>query len=176
MARINDVFHSDIFIMPDKKVFVPDPRTENGLQLLEPEDFTDFYDLLEKSYRGKSSYTMIYEGFFFRVERTNSMYGPMYCMRKMPKKVPDLMSLGYPPALINYLAGLGNASGLILLGGATGSGKTTTISSLLAKSESETVALLIIEYPSGSVSAIASSVSVERMPWSSPKIPCISSS
>ncbi len=131
MARINDVFHSDIFIMPDKKVFVPDPRTENGLQILEPEDFTDFYDLLEKSYRGKSSYTMIYEGYFFRVERTNSMYGPMYCMRKMPKKVPDLMSLGYPPALINYLAGLGNASGLILLGGATGSGKTTTISSLL---------------------------------------------
>ena len=59
------------------------------------------------------------------------MFGEMYCMRKMPKKVPDLTSLGYPPALINYLATLGNASGLLLLGGATGSGKTTTISSLL---------------------------------------------
>ena len=59
------------------------------------------------------------------------MYGVMFCMRKMPKKVPDLVSLGYPPALIKYLSTLGNASGLILLGGATGSGKTTTISSLL---------------------------------------------
>ena len=98
MGKINDVFYSDIFIMPDKQVYVPDPRTENGLQIIKPDDFTDFYDLLEKSYRGKSSYTMIYEGYFFRVERTNSMYGPMFCMRKMPKKVPDLMSLGYPQA------------------------------------------------------------------------------
>lgn len=131
MGRINDVFYSDIYITPEKEVFVPDPKTESGLQRIEPEDFTDFFDLLEKSYRGKSSYTMIYEGFFFRVERTNSMYGPIYCMRKMPKKVPDLVSLGYPAALINYLSTLGQASGLILLGGATGSGKTTTISSLL---------------------------------------------
>ncbi len=131
MGRINDVFYSDIYITPEKEVFVPDPKTESGLQRIEPEDFTDFFDLLEKTYRGKSSYTMIYEGFFFRVERTNSMYGPIYCMRKMPKKVPDLVSLGYPAALINYLSTLGQASGLILLGGATGSGKTTTISSLL---------------------------------------------
>ena len=94
MGRINDVFYSDIYITPEKEVFVPDPKTESGLQRIEPEDFTDFFDLLEKTYRGKSSYTMIYEGFFFRVERTNSMYGPIYCMRKMPKKVPDLVSLG----------------------------------------------------------------------------------
>ena len=98
---------------------------------LEPDDFEEFYSLLENTYNGKSSYSVVYEGFFFRVERTVSMYGVMFCMRKMPKKVPDLVSLGYPPALIKYLSTLGNASGLILLGGATGSGKTTTISSLL---------------------------------------------
>lgn len=131
MTRINDVFHSDIYIMPDKHVFVPDASTENGLMEFHPEDFAEFYELLEKSYEGKSNYSVIYEGYFFRVERTVSMYGVMYCMRKMPKKVPDLTALGYPVPLINYLATLGNASGLILLGGATGSGKTTTISSLL---------------------------------------------
>ena len=131
MTKINDIFYSDIYITPDKQVFVPDPKTESGLQLLEAEDLDDFYDLLERTYRGKSSYSIIYEGFFFRVERSNSMYGVIYCMRKMPRQVPDLNSLGYPPALITYLAGLGRASGLILLGGATGSGKTTTISSLL---------------------------------------------
>ena len=131
MARINDVFYSDIYITPDKQVFVPDSRSENGLTQIQADDFNDFYELLEKMYQGKSSYSVIYEGYFFRVERTVSMYGVMYCMRKMPKKVPDLNSLGYPLPLINYLASLGNASGLILLGGATGSGKTTTISSLL---------------------------------------------
>ena len=132
MVRINDDFHSDIFIMPDKHVFVPDTKSENGLQEFYPDDFNEFYDLLQRSYDGaNSSYSIVYEGYFFRVERTVSMHGVMFCMRKMPKKVPDLMSLGYPIQVVNYLSSLGNASGLILLGGATGSGKTTTISSLL---------------------------------------------
>ena len=131
MARLNDVFYSDVYITPDKRVFVPDMNTEDGLTRIEPDDFQEFYSLLEKTYHGRSSYSVIYEGYFFRVERTVSMYGVMFCMRKMPKKVPDLTSLGYPQALINYIAGLGQAAGLILLGGATGSGKTTTISSLL---------------------------------------------
>ena len=131
MARINDVYHSDIYITPDRQMFVPDTKSEFGLVQLEPDDFEEFYSLLENTYNGKSSYSVVYEGFFFRVERTVSMYGVMFCMRKMPKKVPDLVSLGYPPALIKYLSTLSNASGLILLGGATGSGKTTTISSLL---------------------------------------------
>ena len=131
MARINDTYYSDIYITPDKMVFVPDTHTEYGLTQIQPDDFVEFYDLLEKTYKGRSSYSVIYEGFFFRVERTVSMYGVMYCMRKMPKKVPELTSLGYPIQLVNYLASLGSATGLILLGGATGSGKTTTISSLL---------------------------------------------
>lgn len=133
MTRINDEneFYSDIFITPDKQVFVPEKRTACGLKQIEPEDFDSFYDLLERSYKGKSSYSIVYEGFFFRVERTVSMYGVMFCMRKMPRKVPDLNALGYPPALVNFLSTLGNACGLLLLGGATGSGKTTTVSSLL---------------------------------------------
>ncbi len=131
MVRINDVYHSDIYITPDKLMFVPDTRSEFGLVQLEPEDFDEFYELLENTYKDRSSYSVIYEGFFFRVERTVSMYGVMFCMRKMPKKVPDLINLGYPLPLVKYLTSLGNASGLILLGGATGSGKTTTVSSLL---------------------------------------------
>lgn len=131
MSRINDVYYSDIYITPDKQMFVPDPHTEYGLTQIHPDDFEDFFDLVQKTYQNKSSYSVVYEGFFFRVERTVSMYGVMYCMRKMPKKVPDLMSLGYPLPLVNYLASLGNACGLILWGGATGSGKTTSISSLM---------------------------------------------
>ncbi len=131
MVRVNDTYYSDIYITPEKQMFIPDHRSEFGLIRLEPEDFDDFFQLVEKSYQGKSSYSIMYEGYFFRVERSQSMFGVMYCMRKMPKKVPDLSSLGYPPNLVKYLAGLSRASGLILLGGATGSGKTTTISSLL---------------------------------------------
>ena len=39
MARLNDVFYSDVYITPDKRVFVPDMNTENGLTRIEPEDF-----------------------------------------------------------------------------------------------------------------------------------------
>lgn len=131
MARLNDIYHSDVYITPAKEMFVPDPNSEFGLMQLKPDDFEEFYDLLERSYQGKTSYSVMYEGYFFRVERTVSMYGVMFCMRKMPRNVPDMSSLGYPVALVKYLISLGNASGLILLGGATGSGKTTTISSLL---------------------------------------------
>lgn len=133
MSRINDVFYSDIYITPEHLVFVPDPHTENGLMQIFPEDLPEFYALLEQTYQaqGNSNYSITYEDYFFRVERSVAMYGAIYCMRKMPKKVPDLNMLGYPPALVNYLAGLGKASGLLLLGGATGSGKTTTVSSLL---------------------------------------------
>ena len=110
MVRINDVYHSDIYITPEKQMFVPDTRTEFGLVPLNPEDFDDFYSLLENTYHGKSSYSVIYEGSFFRVERTVSMYGITFCMRKMPKKVPDLASLGYPLPLIRYLSTLGSAA------------------------------------------------------------------
>ena len=50
----------------------------------EPEDFDVFYELLENTYAGYSSYSVIYEEVFFRVERSMTMYGPQYCMRKMP--------------------------------------------------------------------------------------------
>lgn len=131
MARINDKYFSDYYITPEKQLFVPDPNTEYGLMPYEAEDFEEFFSLLERTYNGRSSYSVIYEGYFFRVEKSQSMYGSMYCMRKMPKEVPDLSKLGYSPALVQYLATLGSASGLLLWGGATGSGKTTAISSLL---------------------------------------------
>lgn len=131
MGRINDIFYSDIYITPHHEVYVLDTNTEFGLTTIQPDDFDDFLKAIETTYNGKPNYSVIYEGFFFRVERSDTMYGPMYSMRKMPKKVPDLSGLGYPPAFVSYLKSLGSSSGLILLGGATGSGKTTTISSLL---------------------------------------------
>ena len=57
--------------------------------------------------------------------------GALYCLRRMPEVVPPIRGLGYPSELINYLVSLRRCSGLILCAGATGSGKTTFISSLL---------------------------------------------
>lgn len=132
MTKINSVDFSDIYITPDKTAYIQDGKTENGLAVLNAEDFDAFYDLVEKSWDGSNpSYSVFYENIFYRVERTVSIYGIQYCARKMPKSVPPLGLLGFKNELVQYLLSLSNATGLILWGGPTGAGKTTSISSLM---------------------------------------------
>ncbi len=132
MVTITETQFSDIYITPDKQVFIPDKRTANALMKFAPEDFAQFYQLLQTSWDGQNpSYSVVYDGIFYRVERTVALDGIQYCARRMPAQVPDFGSLGYPKQLERYLLSLRNASGLILWSGPTGAGKTTSISSLL---------------------------------------------
>lgn len=52
-------------------------------------------------------------------------------MRRLKLPIPELDCLGFSPAMLNTLKCLGNKRGMILIAGATGSGKSTTIYSLL---------------------------------------------
>lgn len=132
MVTITETQFSDIYITPDKQAFIPDKRTANALMKFAPEDFAQFYQLLQTSWDGQNpSYSVVYDGIFYRVERTVALDGIQYCARRMPAQVPDFGSLGYPKQLERYLLSLRNASGLILWSGPTGAGKTTSISSLL---------------------------------------------
>ena len=132
MANITDTSFSDIYITPDKKAYIPDLQTMNALKLFEPEDFEIFFEQIANSWDGKNpSYSIVYNGIYYRIERTVTLDGVQYCARKMPEEVPSFMSLGYPRQLEKYMLSLKNASGLILWSGPTGSGKTTSISSLL---------------------------------------------
>ncbi len=132
MVKLNEIPFSDIYVTPDKMAFISDNRTENGLQIIKPDDFEIFYDLLQRSWDGHNpSYSILYENTFYRVERTVALYGVQYCARKMPQKIPPFASLGFNHELTTYLLSLCNASGLILWSGPTGAGKTTSISSLL---------------------------------------------
>ena len=45
MATITETQFSDIYITPDKQVFIPDKRTANALMKFAPEDFAQFYQL-----------------------------------------------------------------------------------------------------------------------------------
>ena len=132
MVKVNEVKFSDIYITPQKKAYIPDGKTQNGLMIFEPEDFDAFYALVEQTWDGKNpSYSVKYENIYYRVERTEAMDGIQYCARKMPEHVPPLASLGFSTELTRYLLSLSNMSGLILFSGPTGAGKTTSISSLL---------------------------------------------
>ena len=54
MVKLNDISFSDIYITPDKTAFIGDNRTENGLKIIEAEDFEAFYNLVEKSWDGNN--------------------------------------------------------------------------------------------------------------------------
>ncbi len=132
MVTLNAVSFSDIYITPEKVAYIPDGRTENGLEVFKADDFEQFYNLLERTWDGKNpSYSVLYEKYFYRVERSMSLYGVQYCARRMPQKTPSFNTLGFDFELQRYLMTLSNASGLILWSGPTGAGKTTSISSLL---------------------------------------------
>lgn len=132
MANLTETIFSDIYITPDKIAYIPDRKTANGLQIFEADDFEEFYALVEATWDGENpSYSVFYNQIFYRVERSETIYGVQYCARKMPTKVPPLSTLGFPQELVHYLLSLSNTSGLILWSGPTGAGKTTSISSLL---------------------------------------------
>lgn len=116
----------------NKKAYIPNKATLNSLIEFNPDDFDTFYNLIINAYDGKnSSYSVNYEGILYRVEKSIGISGVQYCARKMPSQVPSIKALGLPQELVNFLMALRRSSGLILCAGSTGSGKTTTISSLL---------------------------------------------
>ena len=133
MNTIKDTKFSDIYITEeDNKAYIPDARTHSALIEFNPDDYAQFFEVVKSEYDGKDpSYPVFYDGVNFRAERSETSQGTLYCLRRMPEVVPPIKALGYPPELINYMMSLRRSSGLILCAGATGSGKTTFISSLL---------------------------------------------
>ena len=133
MPTIADTKFSDIYILASEhKAYIPDKRTLNALMVFEPEDFDDFFKLVESSWDGKiPSYSVNYQGIYYRVERSEAISGIQYCIRKMPSSIPSVRVLGYPTELVNFLLTLRRSSGLILCSGPTGSGKTTLINLLM---------------------------------------------
>ena len=132
MATVNEIDFSDIYIVPDGAAYIWGQKTPSGLVPTHPDDYEEFYQALKDTYDGENpSYLVKYKGLNYRVERTVTLDGQQFCARKMPHKIPDINKLGIEERLLTYLKSLSGSSGLILLAGTTGSGKTTTLSSLL---------------------------------------------
>lgn len=66
----------------------------------------------------------------FRANMFFQSHGPGAAFRVIPDRPPDLDALGFPPA-VKRLTTL--ASGLVLIGGPTGSGKTTTLAAIVSE-------------------------------------------
>jgi type II secretory ATPase GspE/PulE/Tfp pilus assembly ATPase PilB-like protein len=87
---------------------------------------------------------------FFRVSFLPSLYGEKIAIRILSRSLPftSLAELGMPPAIENDLVNIvREGTGLMLIAGATGSGKTTTLYTLLEQSISEELHLMTFEDP-----------------------------
>jgi twitching motility protein PilT len=131
---VNEANFSDLYITPDKKCYVWSQKSSNGLKLANYVDLGEFINAVVDGYNGSlSSYSLNFKNRSYRVERTVALEGEQFCARKMPIHIPDLEKLNLPAGVYRQLISLANKTGLILLTGATGSGKSTTISALIKK-------------------------------------------
>lgn len=130
---LNSIPFADIWYTAEKIAYIRDKETPFALVPFETDDMEDFYKTLEQGYTGQSSYAIRFAGESYRVERIITLTGVQYNCRKMPGDVPDIYSLGLPKHTVDYLLTLGKESGLILFGGPTGMGKTTSASALMKK-------------------------------------------
>jgi twitching motility protein PilT len=131
---VTDAKFSDLYITPDKKCYVWSGKSNSGLKVANYIDLHEFMNEVVSKYDGSmSSYSLKYKDRYYRVERTIALEGEQFCVRKMPISIPDLEKLGLPRGVFNQLMQLRNRTGLILLTGATGVGKSTTIASLIKK-------------------------------------------
>ncbi|HFD2991764.1 ATPase, T2SS/T4P/T4SS family [Escherichia coli] len=80
---------------------------------------------------GEHEFFYSYQNIPFRASIVETVDGVGYFLRRLKLPIPELDCLGFSPAMLNTLKCLGNKRGMILIAGATGSGKSTTIYSLL---------------------------------------------
>ena len=78
-------------------------------------------------------FSIDHDGVRYRTARMVDVHATWFVLSRGVTSIPKLESLGLDPAIIQHLQGLGRTSGLILIAGATGAGKTTTSSALLAE-------------------------------------------
>lgn len=124
---------SDLYIDTNKDFYISDNRYINSLKKVNPSDKDEFYKKVVNTPHEERSYSIKYKGTFFRVENVISVGGEIYCLRRMPLLVPNIHNLGFDNRFIQHMLSLAPYSGLILWAGSTGSGKTTSISALLAE-------------------------------------------
>lgn len=131
--NVLDYSFSDLYIDTNGDVYITDERVNSGLVKIEADDIEYFKSHLIVFKGNEKSSSFFYQNVYFRVEEINSVGGVVYSLRRMPKSVPNIHKLGFDSKFIDYILSLSLNSGLIVWAGATGSGKTTSISALLSE-------------------------------------------
>lgn len=132
-TKLLEYSFSDLYINTNKDFYITDEKYQNSLKKVEPLDKEEFFKEILKVQFKEASCSFCYQGTIFRVENVASITGKMYCLRRMPQTTPSIYNLSFEHKFVQHMLTMTSYSGLIMWAGSTGSGKTTSISALLAE-------------------------------------------
>jgi len=104
----------------------------NTLNHVPPEYQDDLQRLRETlALSVEQDFSIDHDGVRYRTARMVDVKGTWYVLSRGVVSIPRLEELGLDPLIVSELQGLGRSTGLILVAGATGAGKTTTSSAII---------------------------------------------
>ncbi|MDE4914318.1 ATPase, T2SS/T4P/T4SS family [Methylobacterium sp. 092160098-2] len=136
--RLAQLEFTDLYITEDGTAFLKNVTGASGVLAQIPrgvvEDLNDVMPLVFARGQKHKHFALEHDGVRYRCARMKHQDNTTYVLRRVPSPVPGFSTLGLPKVVVHTFAGYASSrkkEGLILLAGATGSGKTTTASSLL---------------------------------------------
>ncbi|WP_440030230.1 ATPase, T2SS/T4P/T4SS family [Chromobacterium amazonense] len=139
-GKLQELDFSDLMVWPSGQGYLRHVVGFQGPIIALPDiyeaDLQRVISQIQAESRGRE-FLIQHDGVPYRVARIDTIEGQGYFLRRPKYPISPLSSLGLPPAVADTLLQLGRHSGLILIAGATGSGKSTTMYSLLRQLVSE---------------------------------------
>lgn len=133
-GKLEELEFSDLMIWPSGRGFLRHVAGYRGPVIDVPEpyqhDVKRIIDEINSESRGREFF-LKHDDIPYRVASIQSIDGVGYFLRRPKYPIPPLSGLGLPSVMVETLTKLGNISGIVLIAGATGSGKSTTMYSLL---------------------------------------------
>lgn len=133
-GKLEELEFSDLMIWPNGQGYLRHVAGYRGPIIAVPAPYADdlqcILDEINAEPRAREFF-LRHDGVPYRVARIDSIEGKGYFMRRPKYPIPPLDSLGLPASMSETLLKLGQSSGMVLIAGATGSGKSTTMYALL---------------------------------------------
>jgi len=134
--RLRDIAFTDLYVSVDCEAFLRGVPGTNGIvpppsQLAS--DLVGLHAVLTTTGGQRHDFAVRYDGVLYRVGRIPAQAGRWFALRRGMNKVPSLPEIGYPKSIGMPLLSLGRSHGLVVLGGATGHGKSTTAAALIGE-------------------------------------------
>jgi twitching motility protein PilT len=136
---LHELKFTDIYLRidePERPRYQPMPsKDQPPCNIPVPFEYAESLERLRKKLMSitKDDFTIMHEGLRLRTSRMTVMNDQEWCvMRRVAGSLPTLEQLQIRPPLSKLLRSLGTRSGLVIICGSTGNGKTTTGVSLMA--------------------------------------------